>query len=272
MQIHELTQPKKTKLDEVDIVGPDSIFSKMLNPNAQNRYNSSAAKSMASLQKSGDLGPPTLDSALAKLKANPAAMQWIDGIVAKWPAAANQSDANDINEAVTRPSVTLDPKDPAQAALLAKYGDPRFQTPTAPAAQDPKQVLGRNIKSWINSQLRTTNIETVEQVSGVKPKLENLLNQMVSLQGNIPAQQKVLHDALSLITAANHVLSAQERTGARGPTAGGYRTAGSQTGETPAMKLSPLALENLKTLARGIPRPAKTNSDFLNALVDQVWG
>jgi len=265
MQIHELTQPKKTKLDEVDIVGPDSIFSKMLNPNAQNRYNSSAAKSMASLQKSGDLGPPTLDSALAKLKANPAAMQWIDSIVAKWPAAAKQPEST-IKEAVTRPSATLDPKDPAQAALLAKYGDPRFQTPTAPAAQDPKQVLRGNIKSWINSQLRTTSLEEIKNVPGAD-KIGALIDQMVNQDGNIPAQQKILHDIFSLATAANHVLSAQDRHGIRG-----YRTAGSQTGETPAVKLSPLALENLKTLARGIPRPAKTNSDFLNAIVDQVWG
>jgi hypothetical protein len=320
MQIHELTQPKKNKLDEFDVVGPDSVFSKILRPNAQNRYNSSAAKSMAALQKAGKLDLPTLDSALAKLKANPAAKQWIDTIVAKWPEVAKtlgpasmpSSTGGTITQTAQGVRHTADPTNPnfqpktpvtpagvatanpvttpAVAPATANYGagsasatkvPVNFKTPAVAVKKKQNPVTvedgalpgsSNEIRKWIDSQLQTTNINTVENVPGVKPKLENLLNQVVSLQGNIPAQQKALHDAFSLITAANHVLSAQERAGARGPTAGGYRTAGSQTGETPAVELSPIALENLKGLARGIPRPAKTNSDFLNAIVDQVWG
>jgi len=330
MQIHELTQPRKPRLDEFDVVGPDGIFSKMLNPNAQNRYNSSAAKSMAALQKAGKLDLPTLDSALAKLKANPAAMQWIDTIVAKWPEVAKNlgngsaepntmanapvSKTNAINPgnpktAVTPASVaTAAPvapatanygagpssatklpvnfKAPAVSTLKKKKENPvtvedgaaqafsNMAGQLSPDVAKAKANLPNDKRKWIDSQLRTTNIETVERVPGVKPKLENLLNQVVNLQGNIPAQQKALHDALSLITAANHVLSAQERAGARGPTAGGYRPAGTQTGETPVVDLTPRTLDSLKQQARtaGSPRPVKTDNAFLNALVDKIWG
>jgi hypothetical protein len=320
MQIHELTQPRKPRLDEFDVVGPDGIFSKMLNPNAQNRYSSSAAKSMAALQKSGKLELPTLDSALTKLKANPAAKQWIDTIVAKWPEVAKNLGRSTQGTRYTA-NPNLQPKTAvAQASVAtaapvavapatANYGagpstatklPVNFKVPVVSALKKKKENpvtvedgeaqvfpnmagqlskmagnpdLSDDIRKWIDSQLRTTNINTVERVPGVKPKLENLLNQVVRLQGNIPAQQKALHDALSLITAANHVLSAQERAGARGPMADRYRTTGSQTGETPAVELSPQTLYNLKQQARttGSPRPAKTDNAFLNDLITKIW-
>jgi len=323
MQIHELTQPRKPRLDEVDIVGPDSIFRKMLNPNAENRYNSSAAKSMAALQKSGKLELPTLDSALTKLKANPAAKQWIDTIVAKWPEVAKNlgrstqgtrytADPNNPNlqpKTAVAPASVATTAPVAVAPATANYGagpssatklPVNFKAPAVSALKKKKENpvtvedgeaqvfpnmagqlskaagnpdLSNDIRKWIDSQLRTTNINTVERVPGVNPKLENLLNQVVSLQGNIPAQQKALHNAFSLITAANHVLSAQERAGARGPTADRNRPAGSQTGETPVVDLSPQTLYDLKQQARtaGGTRPAKTDNAFLNALVDKIW-
>jgi len=333
MQIHELTQPQKIKLDEFDVVGPDSVFSKMLKPNAQNRYNSSAAKSMAALQKSGDLALPTLDSALTKLKANPAAKQWIDTIVAKWPEVAKNlgtwsrgtSSAStqgtrytaDPNNPNLQPKTAVAPASVATAAPVAvapaaaNYGagpssatklPVNFKAPAVSTLKKKKENpvtvedgeaqvfpniagqlskaagnpdLSTDIRKWINSQLRTTNIETVEKnVPEVKLKLENLLNQVVSLQGNIPAQQKALHNAFSLITAANHVLSAQERSGVGGPVSSGYRTAGSTTSSTTAVDLSPETLYNLKQQARaaGSTRPDKTDNAFLNALITKIWG
>jgi hypothetical protein len=102
--VASLTQPKKTRLDEVDWVGPDSVFAQaksawktggksLISQQAdreaqQARYQDYAANAIAQGKEQGLDQKPTLDSALAKLKTNPVAKQWIDGIVAKWPAVA----------------------------------------------------------------------------------------------------------------------------------------------------------------------------------------
>jgi hypothetical protein len=215
MQIHELTQPKKSKLDEVDFVGPDSVFAQaksaiqtrgrsLYDPQAakdaqQARYQADIANSLAQGKAAGLDKKPTLDSALTKLKANPAATQYVAGIVAKWPDIVAGMVDDPVTTAATplagtasaKPSLPtaslggkpLDPKNPNDArvlAAMAKQGikeAPEYTTPggivvpansktaqsPAPAqASAPKPNRGK-IKAWINSQLKTTSLEALYQ-------------------------------------------------------------------------------------------------------------
>lgn len=284
MQIHELTQPKKPKLDEFDVVGPDSIFRKIgsaiKNPKtlysphaasaaAQDRYDSYGKNAYAGFKKKLEknapqlIRPDSLASSLKKFKASPTAQQWVNATVAKWPAVANT-----ITPVATIGGKRLDPNNPNDAAILAAMArqgikeGPEYTTPGE--KQDP--VKKQALKSWINSQLQTTTLEKVDDVPGLKDQLEPLIDQMVSQAGNIPAQQRDLRTILSLATAANDVISSSTQPGL-----GGSQEQPGTT-KTPAVDLSPITLDNLKKQARGISRPAKTNSDFLNALVDKIWG
>jgi hypothetical protein len=157
MQIHELTQPKKTKLDEVDWVGPDSVFAQaksawktggksLVNQKAdqeaqQARYQDYAANAIAKGKEDELDQKPTLTSAIDKLYANPVAKQWIAGIVAKWPDVANTLSATPTTPP-TPPAPTaslggkpLDPKNPNDAQLLAALAKqgikeaPEYTTP-----------------------------------------------------------------------------------------------------------------------------------------------
>ena len=284
MQIHELTQPQKPRLDEFDVVGPDSIIGKIgsaiKNPKilysphaaaaaAQDRYQSYGDKAYAGFKKKLEknapqlIRPDSLASSLKKFKASPTAQKWVNDTVAKWPAVANT-----ITPVVTIGKQRIGPNDPNYAAILAatdKQGvkeDAEYTTPGEKQEPAKKQAL----KSWINSQLQTTTLEKVDDVPGLKAQLDPLIDQVVSKAGNISAQQKDLRTILSLATAGNDVISPPKQPGP------GQAQERPGTTETPAMDLSPITLDNLKRLARGIPRPAKTNSDFLNALVDKVWG
>ena len=83
MQIHELTQPKKSKLDEVDFVGPDSVFAQaksaiqtrgrsLYDPQAakdaqQARYQADIANSLAQGKAAGLDQKPTLKSAMTSM-------------------------------------------------------------------------------------------------------------------------------------------------------------------------------------------------------------
>jgi hypothetical protein len=319
MQIHELTQPRKIKLDEVDWVGPDSVFaqaksawktggrslvSHQADQEAQQaRYQDYAANAIAKGKEQGLDQKPTLDSALAKLKTNPVAKQWIDSIVAKWPAVAKQlaataspttptTDTPTINEPVMLGGKKLDPKNPNDAQVLAamtKQGikeAPEYTTPggivvpaNAKTAQAPKtpttdnRVYANSIKEWINSQLGTIDLKTVEAgVPELTTRIEKLVNQIVSLTGDIPAQQKVLHDIFALATAANHVIDWERRT------SGGnnlrYQARLGKQGQSTQVGLTSTQLRDLGILAdqSGGPDPRPTGNEFWDNLIKQAMG
>jgi len=296
MQIHELTQPKKIKLDEVDIVGPDGVWSKLKSvvKNPASLVSASAAGAAAQDRYKNLAARNFLDLSLKKLKNNPQAQQVINDMVANWPPTTNQPSTTPAvtTTPTTTPAVQnatlggkrLDPKNPNDArvlAALAKQGikeAPEYTTPggivvpansktdQTPATQlDPKQSL----KAWIDSQLKTISLEKLEKIPGLAAKLETLIDQVVSKTGNIPAQQKILHTIFSLATAGKDAILTQEP-----PKSNKSIASGSNTGSTTAVDLSPQTLYNLKQQARatGGPRPAKTNNAFLNALVDKIWG
>ena len=286
MQIHELTQPKKIKLDEFDVVGPDSIFRKIgsaiKNPKtlysphaasaaAQDRYDSYGKNTYAGFKKKLEknapqlIRPDSLASSLKKFKASPIAQKWVNDTVAKWPTVANT-----ITPVVTIGGKRLDPSNPNYATILAAMNqqgvkeDAEYTTPGE--KQDP--VKKQALKSWINSQLQTTTLEKVDDVPGLKAQLDPLIDRVVSQADNISAQQEDLRTILSLATAGNNVVSPPEQPGL------GQAQGQPGTTETPAVDLTPENLYRLKQQARaaGGPRPAKTDNAFLNALIDKVWG
>jgi len=109
MQIHELNQPKKSQVNEIDLVGPGSIFNVgrqvLKNPKAftsstalaaaqQAAAQTSAAKSAAKLASQGYpagrsvADPVTLPQALQTVMQNPAVQQMVNNLTAQWQAQA----------------------------------------------------------------------------------------------------------------------------------------------------------------------------------------
>jgi hypothetical protein len=109
MQIHELNQPRKSQVNEIDLVGPGSIFNVgrevLKNPKAftsstalaaaqQAAAQTSAAKSAAKLASQGyQVGasvpaPVTLPQALQTVMQNPAVQQMVNNLTAQWQAQA----------------------------------------------------------------------------------------------------------------------------------------------------------------------------------------
>jgi hypothetical protein len=327
MQIHELTQPKKTRLDEVDWVGPDSVFAQaksaiqtrgksLYNPQVakdaqQARYQADIANSLSQGKKAGLDKKPTLDSALTKLKANPAATQYVAGIVAKWPDIVAGMVDNPVTTATAptaKPSLPtaslggkpLDPKNSNDArvlAALAKQGikeAPEYKTPggivvpansktaQSPAptqASAPKPNRGK-IKAWIDSQLKTTSLEALytaennglEGLKGFGEQIGKYLDNMVQDHNNIPAQQKTLESLVSLVVAANHLVDVERRIG------GGnnlrFQTRQGQSTQPVQSGLTPAQLQKLNAQAAqaGGPDPQKTGNDFWDSLITQALG
>lgn len=327
MQIHELTQPQKPRLDEVDFVGPDSVFAQaksaiqtrgrsLYDPQAdkdaqQARYQADIANSLAQGKKAGLDKKPTLNSALIKLKANPAATQYVAGIVAKWPdivAGMIDDPVTTAGTASAKPSFPtaslggkpLDPKNPNDArvlAAMAKQGikeAPEYTTPggivvpansktaqsPAPAqASAPKPNKGK-IKAWINSQLKTTSLEAlyqaetdgVEGLKGFGGQIGKYLDSMVQDHNNIPAQQKTLESLVSLVVAANHLVDFERRIG------GGnnlrYQARQGQSTQPVQTGLTTAQLQKLNAQAAqaGGPDPQETGNKFWDDLIKQALG
>jgi len=246
---------------------------------------------------------PTIDSAKKKIQANPVAQQWIIATVAKWPEAAKKPKINtlnpdDLEEAqVSRrrgsTSKAQDPRivqphelGPAARAQLAAQGHPEFQTPQKPIGTDPKQDLRKDIKSWINSQLKTTSLEAIvnaenagfEGLAGTSQLIKTGLDNMVKQDGDIPAQQETLKNILIQVTAANHLIDWERRTG------GGnnlrYRPntnpdqSTNNTQDPINTVLSPADFFQLSKQARnsGQPAPTKTTgNEWMDNLVQRIW-
>jgi len=183
MQIHELNQPRKSQINEVDLVGPGSIFNVgrqvLKNPKAlisssalgaaqQSAAQSSAARSAAKLAKQGyQVGASvpasvTLAQALQAVMQNPAVQQQVNNLTAQWQAQAvaivnAARTRQNMSEAVVigNPETT---KDPAERKLLDLYyrqqaakdssAGTAAATPTTPATPDAAD------KAAVNTQLQ----------------------------------------------------------------------------------------------------------------------
>jgi len=299
MQIHELTQPKKTRLDEIEVFGQDglaaklgdvwktrgkSLISRDAEIAAEKERRAAQANTYAGqLQaQQAQAKSITLDQALAKLKADPSATQWINTTVAKWTPAADKKAADKkakIAPASIDEAVTLDPKDPAQAAILAKMGDPRFQPPPPPVAPDPKQELRTDIKSWINSQLKTTSLEAIvkaensgiDGLAGVSQRIKKELDDMVQA-GNETAQQTALKNILVLATAANHVIVAQGQSNTTPDPASNQQLMGRQPRVETGLDDSQIKAVRQAADVAGGPPPKDTGNAFFNSLIAQIRG
>ena len=312
MQIHELTQPKKPKLDEIDLFGPgglgDEITSAVRNAKTvynpadmaksllptqggkdarqrlrqaqadadQDNLNRHAAKAIAKGKQMGLDQTPTLASSMKKLQANPVAKEWVAGIVANWPQEAKKlgQPGSTIKEATP---IQLDPKDPAQAKLLAKAGDPRFQPPPATPAPNEGEKYKTAVKNWIDTQLKTIKLDTIvgnetkfSQLNGIGNNLGDLLDIMVAQARNIPAQQETLKKILTLVTAANHVIDWGRRVSS------GQTLADPGPGNQTAQPVNTsLTTDQLKTIGAiaarsGDPAPKTTGSNYWDSFIQQA--
>jgi hypothetical protein len=343
MQIHELTQPKKSKLDEIEMFGPGGLASEIgsawknrktvYNPAEmakgllptqggkdarqrlsqaqadadQNELNKRASGAIAQGKQMGLDQKPTLQSAIDKLRSNPVATQWIDGIVDEWPKAAETlrtapaipaTPATPATAPATAPTIAslggkrLDPKNPNDAKVLAAMAKQGIKedTSSSPAMTNiakslttgpvitPNQ-LPTKIKDWINGQLRTItidNIETQEKKSGLEAlkgvtnRITTGINSMADQSGNIPAQQATLKKILSLVTAANHVIDWERRV-SRGTTLADPEYT-SRVAQPVNTGLTTAQLQTLgATAARsGDPAPRTTGSNYWDSFIQQA--
>jgi hypothetical protein len=279
MQIHELTQPRKPQLDEIfgiDTVG-DAIKSggATLMPlgatGRQARINAQAARAAAKLEKK--LAPlekvPTLDQALAKLKANPAAQQWINGVVARWPAIANG-----LNTTTPTASVTEAVGDLSARSRQRNQGVTGTQKPApAPVASDP---YADGFRNWVDSQLKTTSLAELESDAEVKNQLEPLLKQIVAAKNDSTGQKELVKNFFTLAVAANHVVQAKQRDPAQGR-ARPNSNLGQPMDDTQEPVDTRLDSTNLYFLNRaahqaGGPAPTRsTGNKWMDSLVQQIW-
>ena len=240
MQIHELTQPRKPRLDEIEMFGPGGLASEIgaafRNPKQalgftkdgkfspglvqqqadQNELNRRASKAIAQGQKMKLDQKPTMDTAKERLRANSIAQKWISDTVAKWPKAAERFNDKpvSIDEArVSRrrgstPGVInskdLDPSKfgPDAQATLAAAGAPEFQPAPGPTASDPKKKLRDNIKSWINQQLKVVSLEAI--ASAENNGLEGLAGTTQTLKKNL--DDMIAGDETAQQTALKNIL------------------------------------------------------------------
>jgi len=300
MQIHELTQPQKLKLDEIEMFGPGGLASEIgsvirnprtLLPGAksqaaadQNELNRRAAKAIAQ-GKSKDMRldrKPTLASGMEKLRANPVAKEWIAGIVANWPQEAKKLDqsGSTIKEALTPQDLDPNKMSASARAQLAKAGAPGFQPPPVTPSAPPLSsgdTYKKAVKSWIDTQLKTIKLDTIilgkdkyPQLKGIERRLDLLLDTMSTQAGNVPAQQETLKQILALVTAANHVIEWERRVG-RGQTLADPDSS-NQPAQPVDTGLTSTQLQTLGALAArsGDPAPKSTGSNFWNSFIQQA--
>jgi len=297
MQIHELTQPKKSKLDEIEMFGPGGLASEIgsvirnprtLLPGAksqaaadQKELNRRAAKAIAQGKDMRLDRKPTLASGMDRLRANPVAKEWIAGIVANWPQEAKNLGlpGSTVKEApeYTTPGGIIVPANSKTAPSPATPATPA--TPTTPSAPPPSSgdIYKKAVKDWIDTQLKTIKLDTImlakdkyPQLKGIERRLTLLLDTMSTQAGNVPAQQETLKQILALVTAANHVIEWERRVG-RGPTLADPG-AGNRAAQPVNTGLTLDQLKNLGAMAArsGEPAPKSTDNDWWDSFIQQA--
>jgi len=289
MQIHEISQPRKSKLNEVDWVGPDSVFSQaksawktggksLWDPAVdreaqQARYQDYAAKAIAQGQEKGYLKVPTLADSIAKLKSNPVAQQWINGVVAQWPAVKAQ-----LRKDMAKQGIKEAPEYTTPGGIVVPSGAKTAQAPVAPVAtsvdttEQRKQVYTPVFRNWADTQLRTTNIEQLEASDpDVAKKLKALIDEIVKSHDNEPKQQQLVHDFFSVAVAANHILQAKQRISGKYGLSGVPRPKPNTPSTPIETGLTPIQLQTLGQAAvkAGGTTPTSTGNEFWNAVIEQ---
>lgn len=276
MQIHELTQPRKPQLAEAGIL---NYFSRDAE---QGRINQRAAKAVAKLEKNLPKAEPvpTLDQAMAKLKANPAAQQWINSVVAKWPAIAERlADTTPTpTPAVTEddtPNPVVNPTPTLNTRPTSRFK----KTPApAPVGATGDQVYATKVRQWINSALKTTSLDELEKDAEVKSKLEPLLTQIVAAKDNPTKQQELVRNFFTLAVAANHVVQAKQKDPldpayqGRNNAPTGQPLSNTQKPVDTGLGATELLLLSRAAQKAGGPAPGSTGNEFYDSLIQQIQG
>lgn len=238
MQIHELNN--RQRVDEVDLVGPNSIFNvgKQVLKNPAARVSSSAlgAAQQAAAQSSaatsadklaaqgykvGGSIKPTVTTAqqLQKVKASPAVQSQVKNLSSQWMAqsAALKKSKQPVTEAES--VVPFDPRDitdPKYASLFreiankeaeAKGNEPEQQGP-APEAELEKRltILKTQFKTWSDPRLQAGGI-TIDEVRK-KPDTQRMLdsalaNVAVAMEsGNENLEKQAVEEYFNIAIAA----------------------------------------------------------------------
>ena len=235
MQIHELNN-KKQQVNEVDLVGPNSIFNVgkqvLKNPKAainsaelgsaqQSAVQASAAKSAERLANPNALqralgdraytagasakAPVMPQQQLAQVQSNPAVQQMVKNLAAQWKtqglAVATKINASNIAEAITiNPSAT---KDPADLKILAAI-EKQIEKQEAGKSDAP---VAPDVKAKTNQKLNTFSTEFQ---NWAEPKLRAIgvnLNTVMQDQWAAKTIQDIL-TKLSIESLANPESSA----------------------------------------------------------------
>jgi hypothetical protein len=238
MQIHELNN--RQRVDEVDLVGPNSIFNVgkqvLKNPAAmvsssalgaaqqaatQSSAATSADKLAAQGYKVGGSIKPTVTTAqqLQKVKASPAVQSQVKNLSSQWMAqsAALKKSKQPVTEAES--VVPVDPRDitdPKYASLFraiankeakAKGNEPEQQGP-APEAELEKRltILKTQFKTWSDPRLQAGGI-TIDEVRK-KPDTQRMLdsalaNVAVAMEsGNENLEKQAVEEYFNIAIAA----------------------------------------------------------------------
>jgi hypothetical protein len=288
MQIHELTQPQKPKLDEIEMFGPGGLASEIgsvirnprtLLPGAksqaaadQNELNRRAAKAIAQ-GKSKDMRldrKPTLASGMEKLRANPVAKEWIAGIVANWPQEAK-------NLGLPGSTVKEAPEYTTPGGIIVPANSKTAPSPASTRSINEREKYKTAVKDWIDTQLKTIKLDTImlakdkyPQLKGIERRLTLLLDTMLTQAGNVPAQQETLKQILALVTAANHVIEWERRVG-RGQTLADPDSS-NRAAQPVDTGLTSVQLQTLGALAArsGDPAPKTTGSNYWDSFIQQA--
>jgi len=276
MQIHELTQPRKPKLDEGDIfstvgdaiktggatIGWSDQAKQARQSAEQERLNTRATKALGKLEKMlpSPEPVPTLDQALSKLKSNPTAQQWINGVVAKWPTTAKQLAS--LNEA---------PEYTTPGGIVVPGG---AKTAQVPPTQQASQAYTDGFRQWVDGQLKTTKLAELEADSDVASRLDPLLKQIVAAKDNDAEQQKLVRDFFTLAVAANHVVQAKNSKNQNKAQAGatfGQPMGNAQQAAVTGLSAADFYLLNQQAHKAGGSAPTSTGNDWMDGLVQRIW-
>lgn len=230
MQIHELNQ--RRQINEVDLVGPNSIFNVGKQSAIQASAASSANKLAAQGYKVGGSVKPTVTTAqqLQAVKSNPAVQQQIKNLSSQWMAqsAALKKSKQPVTEAES--VVPVDPRDitdPKYASLFqaiakkeadARGNEPEPQGP-APEAELQKRltILKTQFKTWSDPRLQAGGI-TIDEVRK-NPDTQDMLdsalaNVAVAMEGgNENLEKQAVEEYFNIAIAA--IQAHNQNTGQR---------------------------------------------------------
>lgn len=236
MQIHELNN-KKQQVNEVDLVGPNSVFnvgkhltkkafvnSSALGAAQQAAAQSSAAASANALTKQGykpsgsAKAQTTPQQQLAQVQSNPAVQQMVKNLAAQWKSQGVAA-AGKIKTTKVAETVDIDPrtiKDPKEKELLkAYYIQQGLEMPQEPAATNVTSAANQKLnafstqfQNWAEPKLRAigVNLNTVMQDPWAAKTIQEILTKLsVESLANpeSPATTQLVEQFFNVVIATN---------------------------------------------------------------------